>query len=124
MDKQKDLAILILRLVFGGFMLTHGYDKLNMLLAEEEIKFFNFMGLGPTISLGLTVFAEFFCAILLIIGYKTKLAAAFLLFTMIIAAFVVHGDDPFGKKEMALLYAAAYLSLMISGGGWYSIDRE
>ena len=29
---------------------------------------------------------------------------------MIIAAFVIHGDDPFKKMEMALLFLIAYMS--------------
>jgi putative oxidoreductase len=41
---------------------------------------------------------------------------------MLIAAFVVHSDDPFGKKEMAILYILPYITLLILGSGKYSID--
>ena len=41
---------------------------------------------------------------------------------MIIAAFVIHGDDPFKKMEMALLFLIAYLVIMISGPGKISLD--
>lgn len=45
-----------------------------------------------------------------------------LLVTMVVAAFVVHGADPFGKKELALLYGAGALTLMLTGAGRLSID--
>ena len=45
-----------------------------------------------------------------------------LMITMVVAAFVVHGADPFGKKELALLYGAGALTLMLTGAGRLSID--
>jgi putative oxidoreductase len=110
--------------VFIGFaMLSHGFPKLQMLLVGGKIEFFDFMGLGPQISLILTVFAEFVCSILLILGLFTRVALGFLVFTMIIAAFVVHGADPFEKREMALVYLSVYLLLMVIGAGKISVDH-
>ena len=51
------------------------------------------------------------------------LAAVPLLVTMLVAAFVVHADDPWGKKEFALLYAIPALSLIFTGGGRFSLDQ-
>jgi putative oxidoreductase len=42
---------------------------------------------------------------------------------MLVAAFVAHAGDPFGKKEMALLYLLVYITLFITGPGKYSIDN-
>jgi len=42
--------------------------------------------------------------------------------TMIVAALVTHGADPFGRKEMALLYLLFYITLFIVGSRKYSID--
>jgi putative oxidoreductase len=58
-----------------------------------------------------------------ILGLFTRVALGFLIFTMIIAAFVVHGADPFEKREMALIYLSAYLLLMTFGAGRFSIDH-
>ena len=117
-----DIVLLIVRLFVGFAMLSHGYPKLQTLLEGGDIKFFDFLGLGPKISLGLTVFAEFVCSIFLILGLFTRIAVGFLIFTMIIAGFVVHGADPFDKKEMSLLYLAIYLLIMVLGAGRFSID--
>lgn len=117
-----DIVLLIVRLFIGFAMLSHGFPKLQTLLEGGDIKFFDFLGLGPTISLGLTVFAEFICSIFLILGLFTRIAVGFLMFTMIIAGFVVHGSDPFEKREVSLLYLSVYALVMTLGAGRFSID--
>lgn len=119
----KDIILLAVRVFVGFAMLSHGFPKLQMLLAGGKIEFFDFMGLGPQISLILTVFAEFACSILLILGLFTRISLGFLIFTMIIAAFVVHGADPFEKREMAFIYLSIYLMIMAFGAGKFSVDH-
>lgn len=119
----KDIVLLAVRVFVGFAMLSHGYPKLQMLLAGGKIEFFDFMGLGPQISLILTVIAEFACSILLILGLFTRISLGFLIFTMVIAGFVVHGADPFEKREMSLIYLSVYLLLMIIGAGKVSVDH-
>lgn len=119
----KDIILLAVRVFVGFAMLSHGFPKLQMLLAGGKIDFFDFMGLGPQISLILTVFAEFVCSILLILGLFTRVSLGFLIFTMVIAAFVVHGADPFEKREMSLIYLSVYLLLMVMGAGKVSVDH-
>lgn len=119
----RDIILLIVRVFIGFSMLSHGFPKLQMLLEGGKIEFYDFLGLGPQISLILTIIAEFVCSILVILGLFTRVALGFLIFTMIIAAFVVHGADPFEKREMALIYLSAYLLLMTFGAGRFSIDH-
>lgn len=117
-----DIALLIVRLFIGFAMLSHGFPKLQMLLEGGDIKFFDFLGLGPKISLGLTVFSEFVCSIFLILGLFTRIAVGFLMFTMIVAGFVVHGSDPFDKREMSFLYLSIYVLILVLGAGRFSVD--
>lgn len=119
----KDIILLVVRVFIGFAMLSHGFPKLQMLLDGGKIEFFDFLGMGPTVSLVLTVFAEFACSILLILGLFTRVSLGFLIFTMIIAAFVVHGADPFEKREMSLIYLSVYLLMMIFGPGKFSVDH-
>ncbi|SEM86061.1 putative oxidoreductase [Chryseobacterium taichungense] len=118
----KDIILLIVRVFIGFAMLSHGFPKLQMLLDGGNIEFYDFLGIGPKISLILTVFAEFVCSILLILGLFTRVALGFLIFTMIIAGFFVHGADPFEKREMSLIYLSVYLLLMAFGPGKISVD--
>jgi putative oxidoreductase len=117
-----DLALLLMRLGFGGTMLlSHGLPKLFN-YAEKSGTFADPIGLGPQVSLGLAIFAEAFCSLGIITGFFTRLAAIPLAFTMFVAAVVVHSDDPWAKKELAVVYFIAFLALIIAGPGRISLD--
>ena len=120
--KLQDLGLLLVRLLSGGMMLTHGIPKIGRLIGEGPVKFADPFGLGPEISLMMAIFAEVVCAILIIIGLKTRLATIPLMITMLVAAFYAHWDDPFGDKELSLVYFTAYLGILILGSGKYAID--
>lgn len=123
-DQLSSLGILILRLFTGGCMLfAHGWGKLTKFW-ELSGKFADPIGLGSAPSLALAVFAEVFCAIAIMLGLFTRAAAIPLLITMLVAAFVVHDADPFQKKEFALLYAAPFLMLILTGAGSFSVDAK
>lgn len=117
----KDIILLVIRIFIGFAMLSHGFPKLQMLI-EGQKDFYDFLGMGPQITLGLTVFAEFACSILLILGLFSRIALGFLIFTMVIAGFVVHSADPFEKQELSLVYLCIYLMLMVFGTGNFSVD--
>ncbi|MEQ8324907.1 MAG: DoxX family protein [Vicingaceae bacterium] len=120
---MKDTGLFILRVGIGLLMVSHGWAKLQYLLGGD-IHFPDPLGLGEIPSLVLAVFAEFFCSLMLILGIKTRWATIPLIITMIIAAFVVHWSDPWGKKELAVLYLIPLISIALSGPGKYSIDRR
>lgn len=115
-------SLLLLRLAAGGFMLTHGWPKLQRLLAGD-MKFGDPLGLGPEVSLVLVVFSEFVCSILIMLGLGTRLASVPLIVTMAVAAFIAHADDPFQRKELALFYLVVFVVLLLSGSGKYSVDH-
>lgn len=124
-SKALDLSLLLLRVTFGGLMIiNHGWSKFMKFFAEEPIKFADPIGIGATASLSLTVFAEVFCAFLLIIGLFTRKVVIPLIITMLVAIFIIHWDDPFGRKEKAFLFLVPYITIMIMGGGYYSVDAR
>lgn len=116
-----DLALLIVRVGFGGFMLTHGIPKISMLANPSD--FADPIGVGATLSLILTLIGEVVAPILLIIGFKTKWAAIPAAITMFVAAFIVHAKDDLATKEHALLYLIAFVVLFLTGAGKYSVDK-
>ena len=122
-DLFKDLALLVMRLGAGGMMLTHGIPKIGRLLGEGPVKFADPFGLGPEISLGLAIFAEVICAVLIMVGFKTRLATIPLIITMLTAAFYAHWNDPFGKKELPLLYCCVFLGILAFGAGKYALGQ-
>jgi len=121
MKPQIDLGLLILRVGAGVMLMTHGLPKLMQLL-EGNYEFADPIGVGPAASLVLAVLAEFLFALLVVLGVKTRWSAVPPFITMVVAAFIVHGADPLGTKELALLYGVMFLALIFAGGGRYSFD--
>jgi putative oxidoreductase len=121
--KLQDFGLLAVRLLSGGMMLTHGIPKFDRLFGEGAVKFADPFGLGPEISLGLVLFAEVGCSLLVMAGFKTRWATLPLLFTMLMAAFYAHGSDPFSDKELSLTFFTLFLSILISGEGRFSVDQ-
>ena len=115
-------ALLLTRLGIAALMLTHGIPKMAMLFSGEPLQFPAMFGMSPELSLGLAVFAEVFCSILLLVGFATRLAVLPLIVTMLIALIFVHAADPFAKQEPAIYYLLVYLTLLFSGAGKYSVD--
>lgn len=121
-DGSTGFALLLLRLCFGGLMaVSHGYEKLTH-YSEMKGQFLHFLGLSSPISLGLNIFAEFLCGILVALGLFTRWATIPLIIAMCVALFLVHGGDVMGKGQAATLYLVAYVALFFTGAGRYSFD--
>ncbi len=116
------IGVLLLRIGAAGLMMSHGWGKVKMFFSGQWGEFADPIGLGKFISLAGTAGSEFFCALLVGLGLLTRAAAAPVVFTMLIAAFVVHADDPFARKELAIVFALVFLVLMFTGGGRFSLD--
>ena len=117
-----DLGILFLRVSIGLTMLLgHGWPKLANFTAKS-LTFPDPLGVGHQISLTLTVTSEFFCSLALIVGIATRWVSIPLLITMLVAVFMVHGMDPWQKKELPIMFAIGYATLIFTGGGKFSLD--
>lgn len=104
-------------------LFAHGIGKIqNFEMAVD--RFPDPLGVGSATSLVLAIFAEVFCSAGLVLGLKTRYVAFPLFFTMLVAAFIVHADDPWQKKELAFLYGTGFLSILLAGGGKYSLDSK
>ncbi len=117
-----DFGLLLMRTFFSLGMMTHGYGKFLKVI-QGDFEFGDPIGIGPTLSLILTVIAEFIAPILIILGWKTRIATLFPTITMIVAFFIVHDGDPFSRKEKAFVYLIAFLTLYFTGPGKYSLDK-
>ncbi len=98
------IGLLILRLGIGGYLITHGWEKLQMLLAGGADQFGDPIGLGSTLSLALVTTSEFLCALLIILGLATRLSALPVVISMSVAAFVVHARDPWTMEAAAMAF--------------------
>lgn len=116
-----NIALFILRVGAGILMLHHGYDKL-VHFQDYAPKFINFLGLGGNVSLSLVIFAEFFCAIFLILGLFSRLAAIPLIIDMTVAIAKGHNMDLLGDGERPALFLLIFIAILFIGPGKVSVD--
>ncbi len=123
LDSLLPVGLLVLRACTGTMLaLGHGWQKLAD-FGTLSARFADPLGVGPTASLALTVFAEVFCAIAVVVGLATRLACVPIVVMLGVAAFGVHAGDPWARREFALIYAVPFLALAFTGPGRYSVDR-
>ena len=133
---RTDAAALILRVAAGLIFIPHGYSKV---FGDGGPSAFaaDLPGYGVPSFLGyLAAYAEFFGAILLIVGLLTRLDALLLAGTMFVAVFVVQlpdalrDPDAAGHRffagmravELPLSLLAGLVVLLLIGPGRFSLD--
>jgi putative oxidoreductase len=121
----KDVGLLVLRVWLGlSMLLLHGWGKVQG-MADKAGSFPDPLGVGSAMSLNLVVFSEVLCAVLLVAGLAARFALIPLVVTMAVAFFVIHGGRLVGEGngEMAFIYLAGFVALLIAGPGRYSFDH-
>ena len=117
-----NLGTFLLRSCLGILMFVdHGLQKISH-FSEYEKNFFNFLHLGPTVSLVLSIVAEVFAAGLLVLGLFSRIAAILLIIDLGVAIFLVHGGQPVVHYEGAVLFFAGFLMILLVGPGKFSVD--
>lgn len=129
-----DFGLLLIRIIIGVLMAFYGYEKLihfeEMSNSDFWAKNVSFLGMNGSFPLALTIFAEFFCSLLLIFGLFTRLSLIPLLFTMAYIFLVVFpfsilnkGDNGY-EFNTPFVYFIIYLGLFFTGPGKYSLDAK
>ncbi|MEM0982105.1 MAG: DoxX family protein [Cyanobacteria bacterium P01_H01_bin.58] len=115
---------LVIRVSAGALMIHNGLDKLADIqgFADNVV---TYIGLPyPVFFTYCAAYVEVVGAILLILGFLTRLNAAALLITMLVAVFFhIKGNGwQVTPLETAALYASLYLFFLVNGAGKWSID--
>ena len=128
LENNKDIGILVLRFTIGiAFALIYGLPKM-----QGGPEFWTKIGAAMS-NLGITFapafwgflasFSEFGGGILLILGLFIRPAAAFMAFTMVVAAAQhLSVQDPWYNVITPLNMLAVFIALIFFGAGKYSID--
>lgn len=129
MAKNNDLGLLILRVALGLLMLLHGIAKL-----QHGVGFISGMlsdmGMPGVFAYGVFV-GEIIAPIMLIVGFRTRIAAILLAITMLVAAFTVHSNDFFNLAEsggwaieLVGLFFFGSIALICTGGGQLGVSTK
>lgn len=127
-QKAQAVGLLWLRVSMGLGIAYHGFGKVfgvqdGVPVIEGFTRGVEAMGFPlPGLFAWAAGLSEFLGGILIVLGLGTRGAALFVLVTMLVAAFVRHGSDPFRVKELALAYGTAAAALVLTGAGSLSLD--
>lgn len=120
--KEINIAILFLRIFVGVMMLTHAFEKIEN-FDNIAMTFPTPFEMNSWMALTLITIAELACSLFLILGIFTRIAALILMFGMITAAFFTFSVFVFKESELAIMYLGIYITLFITGGGDFVLDR-
>jgi putative oxidoreductase len=122
---NKDFGLLVIRVIVGAVFVVHGYQKLGAM--AMTVGFFGKLGFAPFLAY-LVAWVEFLGGISLIIGFGSKIAAALLAVSTLVAFVKVHGPNGFdvgrGGYEYIITLFAVMVGLLYTGPGRYSIGSS
>jgi putative oxidoreductase len=123
-----DLAKLLLRLTCGGILLFHGWFKVFVDI-EHVKQIVSAQGLPSFIAYG-SILGEFVAPLLVIVGFKTRLAALVIAFNMLMTILLAHRDIMFRVNDFGgwmietnMLFLMTAVVLVFSGAGKFSLSR-
>ena len=124
-----DVGLLAIRGMLGVVFVFHGSQKLFGWFGGGGLGgaagFMEQIGMPlPAVSAFMAGAAEFFGGLALMLGLATRIAAVPLVFTMLVAAFVVHGGAfsvQQGGMEYPFTLAIILVGLGLTGGGRLSV---
>lgn len=120
-DNWRGMGISFLRIFAGIMMLIHGIDKITD-FQNLAGTFPDPLKIGSELSLLLITIAEFGCALMVVLGLFTRVFVIPLIFGMVVAAFFTFPGFSLEVSELAIMYLIVFISLLILGGGRYSLD--
>ena len=124
MRKNPHLALLVLRLILAGILLSHGYQKLTDWAGAQG--FFESLNIpAPTLALIFAAVAEVGGGVLILLGLWVEIAAVLVMIDMIGAiVFAVKGAAfNLGRGGTELTICAIALALFLAGAGRYRLGR-
>ncbi|WP_408096366.1 DoxX family protein [Peredibacter sp. HCB2-198] len=126
--QKDDVGRLVLRVAIGGLMLFHGLHK--VFYGTEQIgEALSSVGMPALFSWGVFL-GEVIAPIMLILGYKVRVAGFLIAFDMLVAILLVHAAElnnisPSGgwMIELNALYFLGAVAIMFLGSGSIAITK-
>lgn len=118
-----DRAILFLRLFIGVLISLHIIDKLqsyNFVLTGYPALLFE----SSWATFVIFTFLEAIFAVMIIVGYGTRFAAFIMALGMFVEIFIIYPSLGWLGVERQILYIGIYVTLVLSGGGRYSLESH
>ena len=118
------LALLLLRLVTGAFLIHGVWDNIESAARMDE--FARFLAQNrfplPALMAPLSVWAQFFCGVAFVLGAMTRWAGLVCAFNFAVACLMVHFSQDLRGWWPALVLVPIGLLLATLGPGRYAVD--
>lgn len=127
--KSINTGLLLMRITLGVLMIFHGVSKLmhgidGIVGQVVNMGFPGFLGYGVYIG-------EVIAPILIVVGFRTRLASLIFAINMLVAALLGHPDDIFALSrsgawaiELIGLYFFGAVALFFTGAGKYAVSTK
>ncbi|HEV2079769.1 MAG TPA: DoxX family protein [Allosphingosinicella sp.] len=121
-----DFGLLLLRWVTGAFLIYQSHDNVFSSARMDEFEKFmtQFNFVYPELMAPLSVYAQFACAILFILGLLTRWAGLVTAFNFVVAVWMVHWPEAFNLWWPALILVFLGILFATIGAGRYSLDHR
>ena len=123
-DKYKDYSEVFIRMIIG-FHLIYGTQD-NVFSWDRMLEFSEFLtNFGfpiPLVSAAVSVYAQFICGILFIVGFQVRIAAVIMIGNFIIALLMVHTGDTYPGAFPAIMMLAGSLYLLFNGSKVFNVN--
>jgi putative oxidoreductase len=123
-ERRRDYAALFIRLAIGARLISGTQDNVFSYARMEEFSHFLAAHGTPFPLAGafVSVYAQFACGLLFILGLWTRWAAVVMAVNFAAALLIAHRETPFEVTWPALMMLAAALFFLLHGAGRPSVD--
>ena len=124
LDRRRDVGALFIRLAVGTRLISGTQDNVFSYARMQEFEAFLAANGTPVplLSAIVSVYAQFICGALFIVGLWARPAAVVMIVNFLAALAIAHRDTPFEVTWPALMMLAAALFFLFHGAGRPSID--
>ncbi|HYN84429.1 MAG TPA: DoxX family protein [Pyrinomonadaceae bacterium] len=123
--RRAEYGPLFIRLVVGWMLIWGTQD--NIFSWKQMVEFERFLASrgvpAPMVAAHLSVYAQFVCGVLVILGAFTRLAAVLLVVNFVCALLIAHRTDTWAGAFPALVMLASALFFLFHGPGKLSVDE-
>ena len=125
-ERHREYGAIFVRLVVG-FVLIYGTQD-NVFSHERMLEFRDFLAARrvplPLFAAYLSVYAQFVCGILYVLGLFVRPAALVMVINFVAALVIAHLDTPLDAARLALCMLFSSLFLLFNGAGALSLDER
>jgi putative oxidoreductase len=122
--RYRDYAPVFIRLAVGTRLIAGTQD--NVFSSARMQEFAQFLAANgtpyPEAGAGVSVYAQFICGALFVLGLWTRPAAVVMIGNFVAALLIAHRQTPFEATWPALMMLAAALFFLLHGAGRPSVD--